>query len=54
MFLTIEQKINLLALEILESYGNYKPTQNQIDLVERFITRTENSDRALRLVSRIV
>ncbi len=54
MQLTIEQKVNMLAIEILELYGNEKPTQAQIDMVERFILKHEDDKSALDLSPKLV
>lgn len=37
MKLNYEQKMNLLAIEVIEIFGNSVPTQQQIDYVESFL-----------------
>jgi hypothetical protein len=43
--MSIEQKINLLAIELLEMYGNMRPTQKQIDKAEHFIMRNQKPQK---------
>ncbi len=45
MFISTEQKINMLAIEILEMYGHARPTQNQIEKVERFIVKNQKTQK---------
>ena len=45
MYFSTAQKINMLAIEILEDYGNEQPTQAQIDSVERFILKNRDVNR---------
>lgn len=39
MKLNTKQKINMLAIEVLEQFGFYEPTQMQIDNVEAQLQR---------------
>jgi hypothetical protein len=46
MKLNYEQKMNLLAIEVIEIFGNNMPSQKQIDYVESFL---HNHKKQLKL-----
>ena len=48
-----KQKINLLAIEFLEIYGNSYPSQKQISFVEKFLIKKSITDSDIKKIKMI-